>query len=305
MKRRLVATASVAFVVIALGAVAWNARPGAAAKTGTPDMLVAKVNTGSGAPSFSGRVVLLAIGSDGGAPKFGRGGTASGGRADSIHLVIIDPATKRGTVIGFPRDSYVPIPGHGTDKINAAMSLGGPGLLVRTIEQLSGVRIDYYAVTSFDGLTDLVNGIGGVRLNVTQRIRDHTAGANLHAGPQRLNGSQALAYARARKTVPGGDLTRSRHQGQILIAGMTTFQQQIKQNPDGLMRWLFLARSEVRIEMPFSEQLRLALLARQIPARNLSNVVLPGSPGYAGSASVVRLSSEAYRILARARDGQY
>ena len=67
------------------------------------------------------------------------------GRADALQLVVLDTVKRRGVVVGFPRDSYVPIPGHGTSKINAAMTFGGPRLLVATFERLTGLTIDYYA----------------------------------------------------------------------------------------------------------------------------------------------------------------
>ena len=105
-----------------------------------------------------------------------------GGRADALQLVVIDTAKRRGAVLSFPRDSYVPIPGHGTNKINAAMAFGGPRLLVATFEQLTGLTIDYYALTSFDGLTDIVNKVGGVQVNVDMNLRDAFAGAFLDKG---------------------------------------------------------------------------------------------------------------------------
>ena len=81
---------------------------------------VQRAHAGSATPTLKRRVVLLTIGSDSGAPKFGRGGAAESGRADALQLVIIDTAKRKGAVVSFPRDSYVPIPGHGTNKINAA-----------------------------------------------------------------------------------------------------------------------------------------------------------------------------------------
>jgi len=121
---------------------------------------VQRAHAGSATPTLKRRVVLLTIGSDSGAPKFGRGGAMESGRADALQLVIIDTVKRKGAVVSFPRDSYVPIPGHGTNKINAAMAFGGPPLLVATFERLTGLTIDYYALTSFDGLTDIVNKVG-------------------------------------------------------------------------------------------------------------------------------------------------
>lgn len=312
------ATGKVVALLVAVAAVAGlaavvsqNGITGAAAQTpgttaqGGPAVVVAKAHSGSAVPDFSKRLVFLAIGSDAGAPRFGRGGSAERGLADSIHLIVMDGKRKRGMVIGIPRDSYVPIPGHGTRKINAAMSLGGPGLLVRTVERLSGIKVDYYAVTSFDGLTDLIQGVGGVSVDVDQRVVDKAAGANLRAGRHRLSGPTALSYARARKSLPNGDFGRSDHQGDVLIGSLRTFRDQSTKNPAIVMRWLGLFTREVKTDLPLGETLRLALFARQVKPANLRNVVLSGGPSTAGGASIVRLDAGARQTLANARAGRF
>ena len=269
-----------------------------------PAVTVQKAHKGSAVPALKQRIVLLTVGSDSGAPKCGRGGTVEGGRADALQLVIVDPAERRGSVLSFPRDSYVPIPGHGTNKINAAMAFGGPRLLVQTFERLTGLTIDYYALTSFDGLTDIVNKVGGVRVNVDMNLRDHFAGAFLDKGRRTLNGRQALAYARARKTLPGGDFDRSRHQGQLLLSGLGTFQRQVAENPAKVMTWLGVLRDEVQTDLPFPELLRLALLANDIPPSSIRNVPVPSVAGSAGGASVVHLQPGAYALFGRIRAGK-
>jgi polyisoprenyl-teichoic acid--peptidoglycan teichoic acid transferase len=265
---------------------------------------VQRAHAGSGTPTVKKRIVLLTIGSDSGAPKFGRGGSVETGRADALQLVVLDTVRQRGAVVSFPRDSYVPIPGHGTSKINAAMAFGGPPLLVQTFERLTGLTIDYYALTSFDGLTDIVNKVGGVQVNVDMNLRDHFAGAFLDKGRQMLDGSQALAYARARKTLPGGDFDRSRHQGQILLGGLATFQRQVARDPTRVMTWLAVMRDEVKTDLPFPELLRLALLATRVPPSRIQNIPVPSVAGSAGGASVVRLLPGAYSLFARLRAGQ-
>jgi LCP family protein required for cell wall assembly len=264
---------------------------------------VQRAHAGSATPTLKRRVVLLTIGSDSGAPKFGRGGAMESGRADALQLVIIDTSKRKGAVVSFPRDSYVPIPGHGTNKINAAMAFGGPPLLVATFEQLTGLTIDYYALTSFDGLTDIVNKVGKVQVNVDMNLRDHFAGAFLDKGRRNLTGGQALAYARARKTLPGGDFDRSRHQGQLLLGGLTTYQRQVAEDPAKVLTWLGIMRDEVKTDLPFPELLRLALLATDIPASGIKNVPVPSVAGSAGGASVVRLLPGAYSLFGRLRAG--
>ena len=275
-----------------------------AAAEGTPAITVQRAHAGSATPTLERRIVLLTIGSDAGAPKFGRGGSAEGGRADALHLVVLDTVKRRGLMMSFPRDSYVPIPGHGTNKINAAMAFGGPPLLVATFERLTGIPIDYYVLTSFDGLTDIVNRVGGVQVNVDMNIRDHYSGAFLNKGKRKLSGRQALAYARARKTLPGGDLSRSRHQGQILLGGLGTYQRQVAKDPARVIAWLAIMRDEVKSDLPFPELLRLALLATELPPSRISSQVVPGVAGSAGGASEVRLLPGAYSLFARVRAGK-
>jgi LCP family protein required for cell wall assembly len=283
--------------------VATSRRPRATAEA-TPALTLQRAHAGSAIPTLKRRIVLLAIGSDAGAPRFGRGGSMERGRADALQLVVLDTVRRRGVVMSFPRDSYVPIPGHGTNKINAAMAFGGPALVVATFERLTGIGIDYYALTSFDGLTDMVNRVGGVQVDVDMNIRDAVAGAFLDKGRRKLNGHQALAYARARKTLPGGDLARSRHQAQLLLGGLATYQRQVAQEPARVMTWLAVMRDEVRSDLPFPELLRLALLATKLPPRALRNVVVPSVAGSAGGASVVRLQPSAYSLFARVRAGK-
>jgi LCP family protein required for cell wall assembly len=302
-RRALTVLCALTLVTVLVSGVALVTSPdGAASAEGA--VTIQRAHSGAGTPSLKGRVTFLVIGSDSGAPRHGRGGSAQGGRADSIHLVVFDAARRKGISIGFPRDSYVPIPGRGTSKINAAMSSGGPGLLVRTVEQLTGINVDYYVLTSFDGLVDIVNKVGGVTVGVDQNLVDRFSGANFRKGAQKLNGGQALAYSRARHGTPQGDLTRSRHQGQVLLAGLGTFRKQVAKDPAQVMKWLAVLHDEVKTDIPFTELLRLALVATQVPPGNVNNVVAPGTPGSAGGASVVRLQGAAFALFSRVRHGQ-
>lgn len=298
----LAAVAAVAFVAVVVAP--GGDRTAARGTSTNPAVQLTRVHAAAARPDVDGRLALLAVGSDDGAPSFGRHGRADRGRGDSLHLLVIDADATRGVVIGIPRDAYVPIPGRAAGKINSALATGGPDLLVRAVEDLSGITVDYYALTHFEGLVTLVNGVGGVPVDVTRRIEDPASGADLHAGPQRLNGRQALAYARARKTVPGGDFARSRHQGQLLIGGLGAFQGHLRADPAALMKWLALIRRTVVTDLPMDELMRLALLARDVNPADLHNVVLPGTPGTAGEASVVRLTPEADAILASVRAGR-
>ncbi|MEU6391287.1 LCP family protein [Streptomyces sp. NPDC046939] len=122
-------------------------------------------------------------------------------------------------LISIPRDSYVPIPGHGHGKINAAYAMGGARLLTRTVEQATGLRLDHYAEISFLGLVDVVDAVGGVRICVPDGgLRDAKSGADFAAGCQDMDGVQALQFARARYSDPQGDLGRVKRQRQLVDA---------------------------------------------------------------------------------------
>jgi LCP family protein required for cell wall assembly len=142
-------------------------------------------------------------------------GRAAGRRTDS--MMLLHTGAGGTTLVSLPRDSYVPIPGHGSNKLNAAFAFGGPKLLVRTVEQASGVRIDHYAEIGFGGFVGMVDAIGGVDMCLKEPMRDPKAGLNLKAGCQELNGGQALGYVRTRASARA-DLDRVKRQRQFFGA---------------------------------------------------------------------------------------
>jgi LCP family protein required for cell wall assembly len=144
-----------------------------------------------------------------------RTGSAQGKRTDSIMLLHYgDGGT---TLLSIPRDSYVPIPGKGSNKINAAYAIGGPELLVRTVEQATGIRVDHFAEIGFGGFVGVVDAVGGVDICVDEPIKDPKAGLDLEAGCQELDGGQALGYVRTRKYA-NGDLERIKNQRKFFAA---------------------------------------------------------------------------------------
>nr|WP_232236324.1 LCP family protein [Nocardia sp. BMG51109] len=146
------------------------------------------------------------------------GGTsdAGGERSDTI-IVVHVPKSGAATIVSLPRDSYVPIAGHGRDKLNAAFSAGGPKLLAQTVETATGLHIDHFAEIGFGGFAGMVDAVGGIDMCLPEAIDDPLAGIDLPAGCQRLDGAQALGFVRTRAT-PRADLDRMRNQQMFLSA---------------------------------------------------------------------------------------
>lgn len=144
-------------------------------------------------------------------------GHVGGQRTDTIMLLYLPPGGKP-ALISIPRDSYVPIPGHGSNKINAAYSIGGAKLLTRTVEQNTGLRVDQYTEVGFAGFVNVIDAVGGVHVCLKHPIKDHDSHINLKKGCQTLKGKNALGYVRMRKADPLGDLGRVQRQRQVLGA---------------------------------------------------------------------------------------
>ncbi|MFI8528813.1 LCP family protein [Streptomyces aquilus] len=137
-------------------------------------------------------------------------------RGDTLMLVHLDPGADTASIVSIPRDSWVPIPGHGSAKINAAYSWGGPALLVETVEQLTGVRVDHFGIIDWHGFRSLTDAVGGVPITIEQDSYDSVQHRHFKAGTYTMNGEDALVYVRQRHGLPGGDLDRIEHQQQYL-----------------------------------------------------------------------------------------
>jgi LCP family protein required for cell wall assembly len=165
------------------------------------------------------------------------GASDSGGmNTDTMILVHVPADGSSASFVSFPRDSYVQIPGHGQDKLNAAFSYGynsagsgasdsqkqsaGAQLLVQTISQLTGLQIDHYAEVDLLGFFQLSNIVGGVQVNLCHAVDDsYYSGAVFPAGVQTISGADALKFVRQRHGLPRGDFDRIIRQ-QVFIAGV-------------------------------------------------------------------------------------
>ncbi|MEV4167859.1 LCP family protein [Nonomuraea sp. NPDC049709] len=145
-------------------------------------------------------------------------GRAAGQRTDSMMLLHIPEGSDKPTLVSLPRDSAVTIPGKGRDKLNSAYAIGGPKLLVRTVETVTGVHVDNYMEIGFAGFVEIVDAVGGVEINVRAAVDDPKAGLKLKKGTQLLTGGQALGYVRTRKGGALPDFERTKRQRQFLGA---------------------------------------------------------------------------------------
>ena len=177
---------------------------------GQPTISAEEEAQASGPEPTGKRTSILVLGSD-----EREGETAS--RSDTIILVTVDPDLKKIAVVSIPRDTRVTLSNGQVAKINAAHAYGGPEGSVKAVEKLMGVPIDYYIELNFEGFAKVVDTLGGVTINVPQRMYKPTEGINLYPGLQRLNGSQALAFVRYRDYQPC-DIDRPEKQQQFLQA---------------------------------------------------------------------------------------
>jgi LCP family protein required for cell wall assembly len=147
-------------------------------------------------------------------------GDTAGKRTDTIMVAHIPDNDTPPTLLSLPRDSNVEIPGHGVNKINAAFSLGGAPLLVKTVEGATGLRIEHYAEISFGGFAGIVDAVGGVEMDIPEEMKDTKTGAVIPAGKQTLDGVQALAFVRMRysSSTPRSDLDRVVNQRKFIGA---------------------------------------------------------------------------------------
>ncbi|MFR9789546.1 LCP family protein [Streptomyces sp. MB22_4] len=179
--------------------------------------------TAAAAPLPAGSLNILVLGSDSRSGEADRelgGGDSSGARSDTAMVVHLDAGRTRATVVSIPRDTLVtrpscPLPSGGStapvygSMFNSAFAVGGPVCAVKTVESITGVRMDHFIEIDFSGFAKLVDALGGVDVTTSQDIADDKSHLHLKAGSHHLDGKQALALARTRHGIgDGSDLGR-------------------------------------------------------------------------------------------------
>lgn len=159
----------------------------------------------------TGTLNYVLLGSDSRDP-----GNEGNGRSDTMMLVHLNAKRTKAYIVSFPRDMYVNIPGYGKNKINAAFAFGGAPLAVRTLENLTGVRMDHVVLIDFEGFIRLTEDLHGV--TVTNKTAFTSHGFDYPKGKITIAGEEALWFVRERHQLPGGDLDRAENQRNVIKA---------------------------------------------------------------------------------------
>ncbi|TDD82123.1 LCP family protein [Actinomadura rubrisoli] len=299
-------TVFLALVVAGLGGLIWQRQ---SSYDGNIDRIKGAL-PGDGAkrpgPNVTGTENWLLVGSD---SRADAGTTGDGGevwkpgqqRTDTIMLMHLPADRSKAYVVSFPRDSWVDIPGYGDQKINAAFSFGGPKLLIETVENLTGVRVDHYGAIDFAGFKSMTDALGGVTVDIKQSVYDPARKMRWEAGRQKLDGEQALLFVRQRYNLPNGDFDRIRRQQAFLRA---LVQQAAARgtltNPLKLDRFLSAFTKSISVDESVSGgKLRsLALGLRHLRASDVTFLTTPyRGTGMRGKQSVVLLDGTKAKAL--------
>ena len=269
-QRRLMLTVSGALsaVVLFVAGTAWGF-------TSYINDTIGRVNAGTAGTPASGPLNVLLAGVDqrSGLTRHQQlalhVGRAVSSNSDTMMLIHVSGDRSRVTVISLPRDSWVDIPGHGMDKINAAYGLGGPQLVVRTVEENTGLTINDFIQVNFLGFVKVIDALGGVNICLPFAVDDSYSGLHLSKGVHHVNGITALEYARDRHSFATSDLARIQDQQHLLSSMLTeAISSGTLANPVKLDRFLRAALSAIKVD----QGLNVAALADQLRGISASNV---------------------------------
>lgn len=274
--RQAVRIATLGVVLGTLGLVAPDSGPA------STQLALVKVEHARGVALEPDLVWILAVGSD---ARPGEDLTRT--RGDALQLIGIHTKTGAATSIGIPRDSYVSIPGVGSDRINAALYYGGPQLLGEAVGDLIGIEPDFVFVTKFPFFEAMVDEIGGITVDNPQAFSDQYLKPNgFAAGRIHLKGSTAVAFARVRKTLPGGDFDRSANQQRVLVG----IQAQIADNADRrgfIERGVMSVMKHMATDVGPAELFRIGQAIAQVDPKKITGCVVTGGFASINGASVV------------------
>lgn len=225
---------------------------------------------------------ILAVGSDA-----RPGQDMNRARGDALQLVGINTRTGAATAIGVPRDSWVSIPGHGTEKINSALYFAGPRGMAGAMRNLVGIEPDYVLVTRFPFFEDMVDDIGGIIVTNPRRFADpYLKKEGFRQGRIHLDGYNAMAFSRIRKGLAGGDFDRSANQ-QRTLRGIHARIRARADVPGFIERGVMTVLEHTSTNASPGELFELAQAVAQVKPGLITTCVVGGRIGFVGAASVV------------------
>jgi LCP family protein required for cell wall assembly len=199
----------------------------------------------------------------------------AGSRGDAVHLVALNPVLHAGTIVNIPRDTCTDVPGRGHVRINEANSQGGPALVAQVVSNMTGIPVTYAMSADFQGFLGLVDGVGGVDVNVPYPMHDSYSGADLNPGPQHLNGLGALSFARDRHSFGRSDIIRTWDQAYLIIAGFRHLQSEYASFAGHFeVAALMVSHAELS-GVSLTDLLKLGEVADRVPSTNIKNVNIP------------------------------
>jgi LCP family protein required for cell wall assembly len=241
-----------------------------------------------------GVVWILALGSDA-----RPGEKLRDARTDAMQLVGINFDTGSAVGIGIPRDSWVPIPGRGTDKINTALAAVGEDGVARVVRGLVGIQPDYVFVTGFTGFRSMVDSIGGVEVRVPGGFSEPRFGLTVRTGLNHFDGDRALDFARARKELNRQDFDRSANQQRLMLGVLGRLR--AREDEAGFLeRGTLAALAGLETDLPPTELYRLAQAVTQVDPRRVTVCVLEGTTPTVDGKSVVLVDQQRARRLGEA-----
>jgi LCP family protein required for cell wall assembly len=261
------------------------------------------LNNGRPAKTVSGALNILLVGSDSRSPDTPID-QETNARSDTLIVMHVSASHDKAYLVSIPRDTYVYVPqsagasdcGTRRDKINAAFSLGGLPLAVKTVECFTGVRIDHVMAIDFAGFQAVTDALGGVDLYIDRTITSiHKPYRKFTKGTRHLNGAEALDWVRQRKQFPDGDFSRVRHQQEFLKALMDKAASTgTLTSPGKLNGFLKSVTKAVTVDKSFS-LVDMALQFRDLRGNNLTFMTNPndGSDTIDGQSVVVSNKAKA------------